>query len=336
MKSKGEVPHEKLLQIEKLVSEALCILSALGVPLLNLTERRKERMAKAFLAVAAVRPGVGWDSLKSNQDGHRFVSREIIRYMNEYLGEHIADSSYDDIRRKDLLLPVEAGIVLKSAAKPNANTNDGTRRYALNPAYAQQVRYFGSPAWDNNLSLFLGNNRTLAHELQRERDMARIPVMIKEDKEIFFSPGPHNQLQKRIIEEFLPIYGYGAEVLYVGDSADKYLYLDEARLRDLSFFEIAHDKLPDVIAYSALKNWLYLIEAVHTANPINEIRRLTLLRLTGQCTASIIFVTAFTNRDLFRKYSKDIAWETEVWIAESPEHLIHFNGDKFLGPYLGT
>ncbi|MFS2517149.1 MULTISPECIES: BsuBI/PstI family type II restriction endonuclease [Parabacteroides] len=28
----------------------------------------------------------------------------------------------------------------------------------------------------------------------------------------------------------------------------------------------------------------------------------------------------------------DIAWETEVWIAENPGHMIHFNGDRFIGP----
>ncbi len=28
-----------------------------------------------------------------------------------------------------------------------------------------------------------------------------------------------------------------------------------------------------------------------------------------------------------------IAWESEVWIAEEPMHMIHFNGERFLGPY---
>jgi adenine-specific DNA-methyltransferase len=44
-------------------------------------------------------------------------------------------------------------------------------------------------------------------------------------------------------------------------------------------------------------------------------------------------VTAFPDRVTFRKFAKDIAWETEVWIADNPDHMIHFNGDKFLGPY---
>ncbi len=140
-------------------------------------------------------------------------------------------------------------------------------------------------------------------------------------------------MQKQIIEEFLPRYGYGAEVLYIGDTSDKYLFIQKERLLQLRFFEIGHEELPDIIAYSKEKNWLYLIEAVHSSGAIDEIRLMQLASLTKQCTADIIYVTAFLNRKTFRKFIQDIAWETEVWIADSPDHLIHFNGDKFLGPY---
>ena len=119
----------------------------------------------------------------------------------------------------------------------------------------------------------------------------------------------------------------------MGDTTKKNLFLDEDKLKKINFFELAHDKLPDVIAYSEKKNWLYLIEAVTTANPITELRRSVLLRAASACTADLIFVTAFLDRDTYRKFAKDIAWETEVWIADAPEHMIHFNGDKFLGPH---
>ncbi|WP_107806992.1 BsuBI/PstI family type II restriction endonuclease [Nodularia spumigena] len=29
----------------------------------------------------------------------------------------------------------------------------------------------------------------------------------------------------------------------------------------------------------------------------------------------------------------EISWETEVWVAEAPTHIIHFNCERFLGPY---
>ena len=49
-------------------------------------------------------------------------------------------------------------------------------------------------------------------------------------------------------------------------------------------------------------------------------------------SAGRVYVSAFPDLAEFRKHLKQIAWETEVWIAEIPEHLIHFNGDRFLGP----
>ncbi len=127
--------------------------------------------------------------------------------------------------------------------------------------------------------------------------------------------------------------GYGAEVLYIGDTAKKFLVRDEAKLKALKFFELEHGELPDIVAYSEQKNWLFLIEAVHSSGPISPIRLLELKRLAKECTADIVFVTAFLTRDTFRKFAPDIAWETEVWIADAPDHMVHFDGDKFLGPY---
>lgn len=163
--------------------------------------------------------------------------------------------------------------------------------------------------------------------------MNRVPVLLPGGAALEFSLGEHNLLQKAIIEEFLPRYGYGAEVLYVGDTANKSLHYSAERLKALNFAELAHGELPDVVAYSAEKDWIYLIEAVHTSGPIDPIRKLKLELLAKNCSAGLVFVTAFLDRLTFRKYVADIAWETEVWIADAPDHLIHWNGDKFLGPH---
>lgn len=319
--------------MQKMVAEALAILQALGVPASDLTSRRQERMAKAFMSVAGLKPGMKWAEIKDNNDEHRLLSRQIITHMNSYWGENISSGSYDDIRRKDMALPVAALVVLKSAKNPNANTNDGTRGFAIHPAAAKAIRKYGDVGWQQAVEEFHRDQPTLASRLSRVRDLARVPVQINSKVKLTFSAGKHNDLQKEIIESFLPIYGHGAEVLYVGDTENKNLFLDENGLKKINFFELAHDKLPDVVAYSAKKNWLYLIEAVTTANPITELRRSDLLSAASECTAGLIFVTAFLDRDTYRKFAKDIAWETEVWIADAPEHMIHFNGDKFLGPH---
>jgi type II restriction enzyme len=173
----------------------------------------------------------------------------------------------------------------------------------------------------------------LAERLDAARLIEVVPIRLPDGQMLQFSPGEHNLLQKAIIEQFLPRYGYGAEVLYVGDTAKKFLVRAEAKLRALKFFELEHGELPDVVAYSATKNWLFLVEAVHSSGPISSVRLLELKRLAKECTADIIFVTAFLTRNIFRKFAPDIAWETEVWIADAPDHLVHFDGEKFLGPY---
>lgn len=318
-------------QIDKLVLEALEILSAFGVPT-DGTSRRRIKMAKAFLAVAGMKPGDSWTSIRVNNPSHRPRSRDCIKWMNEHLGENVSSGSYDDIRRKDLVFPVEVGVVLKAAGNEDAATNDGTRGYAINPAFAEQIKKYGTSQWGSSLKVFMEGKETLVEQLKQRRESAMLPVKIG-DEEIVFSPGEHNQIQKAVIEEFLPRFGQHAEVLYVGDTADKFLFLNEHALKELNFFEIAHEKLPDVLAYSKSKNWLFLVEAVHSANPIDPHRKMTLEKLAEKCSADFVFVTAFLSRPSFRKFSADIAWETEVWIADEPDHMIHFNGDKFLGPH---
>lgn len=241
--------------------------------------------------------------------------------------------SYDDIRRKDLKLPVVAGIIIASANKPNAARNDPTRGYSLSPEYVEIVRSFGQESWLSEVEEFMADRPSLADRLEAARNLAVVPIKLPGGKTLEFSPGEHNLLQKAVVEQFLPRFGYGAEVLYVGDTAKKFLVRDEVRLKSLKFFELEHGELPDIVAYSEIKNWLYLIEAVHSSGPISPIRLLELKRLADKCTADIVFVTAFLDRDTFRKFAPDIAWETEVWIADAPDHVVHFDGEKFLGPY---
>lgn len=86
------------------------------------------------------------------------------------------------------------------------------------------------------------------------------------------------------------------------------------------------------MAYSKEKNLLYLIEAYHSTGEWSEVRVRKVKRKLEEsnCTANVVFFTAFENKNVFKQKAKDIAWETEVWIADSPEHLVHFNGYKFL------
>jgi type II restriction enzyme len=309
-------------RVKELINITLHVLDNFGVPMDDST-RRLERMALAFLAVADVKSVDEFAKAKdqSNSAEHAPKTRDLIEYINKNFGENISSGSYDDIRRKDLKLLVLGDIVLRSS--PESATNDSTRGYVLNPFYADLLRKFGNEDWEKLVREALSDIETIGEKLQAKRDIEKITVKISLNKLLEFSVGEHNELQKDIIEEFLPRYGYGAEVLYVGDTEDKYLFLEAEKLKTLSFFELSHDQLPDVVAYNAEKNWLYLIEAVHSSGPIDQARLISLQRLTENCTANIIFVTAFSTKAKFRSFAKDIAWETEVWIAENPDHLIH-------------
>ena len=321
---------EKPTEIQELINTTLYILDKFGIPLDN-TARRLERMAIAFLASGDIKNLKDLVSAKDLNSGYALKTRDIINYVNKHFNENISSGSYDDIRRKDLKLLTIAEVVLQSS--PNSATNDSTRGYSINPTYAELIREFGKKNWEKTVADKLKNIEPLSVKLKRERQIAKVKVTLPSGGQLTFSAGEHNDLQKAIIEDFLPRYGFSSEVLYVGDTADKYLYLEKEKLEKLNFFEISHEELPDVIAYSKEKNWLYLIEAVHSSGAISEIRLLQLQKLTKNCTADIVYVTAFLNRPKFRQFIADIAWETEVWIADNPDHLVHFNGDKFLGPY---
>lgn len=320
----------KSKEAQELINTTLFILDCFGIPL-DTTPRRLERMAITFLAIADVKGIADFKSAKDLNSGYSLKTRDVIDYVNLNFGENISSGSYDDIRRKDLKLLTVAEVVLRSS--PNSATNDSTRGYCINPMYAELIRKYGSENWEQFVAKKLQGIEPLNQKLKRQREIQRVKVTLPSGGKLEFSAGEHNDLQKAIIEDFLPRYGFGAEVLYVGDTSNKYLHLETEKLEELNFFEISHEELPDVIAYSKQKNWLYLIEAVHSSGPISEIRLLQLEKLTKNCKADMVYVTAFLNRPKFRQFMAEIAWETEVWIADNPDHMVHFNGDKFLGPY---
>ena len=315
--------------IERLVMGMLDILKAVGVPVEN-TDRKLERMAKACMAVGQIKRS--FKEARSSEDGEFYRSRDIINFENSNYGEKIADASYDDIRRQDLKMLVEAGIVLNSSSQEEQATNNPSRGYALSPAFANLLHQYKTTSWKSALDKFIADTISLKEELERRRDLIKVPVTLPGGKQIDLSYGEHNDLQKAIIEVFLPTFGFGAEVLYVGDTKDKFLHLEQTTLEALNFFPLEHEELPDVVAYSKEKNLLYLIEAYHSTGEWSEVRVRKIKRKLEEshCTADIVFFTAFENKNVFKQKAKDIAWETEVWIADNPEHLVHFNGYKFL------
>jgi hypothetical protein len=317
------------------VDEALQILEAISFPLSLTSEGRQRRLAQILLAVGKLTPRSAWSETAVWEGAGSWCprTRDIIPFVNKHYGENISSGSYDDVRRKNLDFLVASGLVLRSPANPNAATNDSTRGYAINPAATDLFRKFGTPGWKKAVAAFREAYPRLDELLLRKRDQKKIAVKLPEGVSIELLETSHNEIQKAIIEEFLPRFVPGAEVLYIGDASQKTILIKEDRLKELNFFELSHDRLPDIVAYDPARNWIFLVEAVHSSNPVSHLRHLQLEQLTAKCTVGIVFVSAFKDRKSFAKWIGEISWETEVWLAESPDHMIHFNGDRFLGPH---
>ena len=217
------------------VDEVLSMLKQVGIPLRKLTKRRRERVAKALLAVSNIKPDMRWSEATSYYTDKQkpITTREIIRFWNKYYGENIADSSYDDVRRKDLIYLVESGIVARSAADPTADVNDGTRGYSLTEEALVLLRSYGSSKWETQLLLFRESAGSLADRLSKAREFNMIPVTLPDGSSYRLSSGAHNLIQRAIIEEFLPRFSKGSQVLYLGDTSQKVVHVDEESLHDL-------------------------------------------------------------------------------------------------------
>ena len=315
-------------KVAKNIQNILNILEEVGVPLEGLTDLRLQRMAEACLAIGQITDELA--EVKSVKDGIFLRTRDILKFENDHYGENISPGSYDDIRRKDLKLLVMATIAINSSSITAKATNDSSRGYCLSDEFAQLLRDYGTIQWQQSIEKYKKKIKSLDEQLRAKRATERMPVTLPSGFELFLSYGEHNQLQKSIIEVFLPIFGNGCDVLYVGDTSDKMLYKDETRLSELGFFELVHDELPDVIAYNQENNLLFLIEAFHSTGQWDKTRLYKIKGKLKDCTANLVFITAFETLNQFKAHSNSIAWETEVWIADIPEHMIHFNGWKFL------
>lgn len=319
-------------QVQRVIRQALHIMQCLGLPIDEYTDRKKEKAAMALLAVADVKKPSEWKKMKSANDDYAVTTKEIIEFDNKYLEDNISPGSYDYVLRDDLKQLLIAEIVVKS--KPDANISNPTRGYKIAVEYAKLIRNYGQPDWGEQVATFNRMHPSYQERLTPSRNIPLIPVCTPDGKVFSLKEGEHNIIQKLVIEDFLTRFGYGATLLYVGDSDNKFgVCFEKDKLIELGFSDLKQGKLPDIVAYSEDKDWIYMIEAYHTSNPITPERKKELLKIMGTCSNKGIFVTAFENVTSYRTCPESLAWETEVWIATDPEHMIHRNGSRFLGPY---
>ena len=243
-----------------------------------------------------------------------------------------APNTRETVRRQVLHQLVLAGVADYNPFEPELPTNSPRAHYAISEAALNAIRTFGTSEWESTVAKFLSRRTALIEIFQRRRSKRLIPVRFPDGKLVRLSPGLHNKLQKAVVEQFASRFAEDPQLLYLGDTAKKNLYINTKVLKTLGFPITEHDKLPDVIIYDEKRNWLFLVEAVTSHGPMSYKRVLELELILANCPAGLIYVSAFPDMTEFRRHTNKIAWDTEVWIADLPEHLIHYNGDRFLGP----
>lgn len=307
------------------VDDAREILVSLGLP----KQQTNERSALTLLALAGIGPRTQWK--KATQNLLRIW--DIMQFMRDKYGKNYAANTRETIRRQTIHQFEQARIVDRNPDDPARPTNSGKTAYALSEEAVHVVRLYGSRRFDAAISDFVAKFGSLQAAYRGNRARHRVPLKMPDGSTVYLSPGKHNRLQVEIIEQFGPRYAPGAEVLYVGDTESKHVVCDTEKLAALRVPLTRHDKLPDIILYSETRDWLFLIEAVTSHGPVDPKRHREIEKVLKTCSTERVYVTAFLDLATFRKYAGEIAWETEVWVAEHPEHMIHFNGPKFLGPY---
>lgn len=301
------------------ISETREFLKNIGMP----KQQQADICCYVILAMAGIKPEMPW-----NEATNEWIRiHDIIQFANTYYGTSYAENSRETFRKQALHRFRTAALVEDNGKA----TNSPNYRYRLTDETLQLIRNLDTNEWNKYLKLFLTYHEKLVDIYASKKKMTMMPVKINGD-DFSFSAGKHNELQKAIIEDFAPRFAPNAECLYVGDTIEKDLVKNVEKLLELGFEITLHDKMPDVVLYREDKNWIYFVESVTSVGPMDPKRILEIEELTKNVSAGKIYVTAFLDFKTYKKFAEELAWETEVWIAEMPEHMIHLNGDRFMGP----
>ncbi|HAV4457315.1 TPA: restriction endonuclease [Acinetobacter baumannii] len=307
------------------LQQAYEILVQLGMP----RQQLNERTALCLLCLLDMTPEKTW-----NQASNLLVGiTPIMNWARTHYQREYAPNTRETFRRQSMHQFIEAGICLYNPDKPDRPVNSPKAVYQIEFNLLQVLQTYGTEQYEIMLKNYLQQRQSLAQMYAREREMNMIPLQLIDGQTILLSPGDHSQLIKDIITEFGARYVPRGVLVYAGDTGNKHGYFNIELLASLGVQLDNHGKLPDVIIYNSEKKWLFLIEAVTTHGPVDHKRYGELNSLFKSCNAGLVFVSAFPDTKTYVKYSGVIAWETEVWIADNPSHMIHFNGSRFMGPY---
>ena len=292
-------------------------------------ERSNERSALTFLALAHLDPTMEW----ADATGEMYTTRQLMDWMRDNLGQEYAANTRETIRRFTLHQFIAGGIVDYNADDPDRAVNSPKNNYRITPALVDVVHTIGTPDYDYAIVEFNEGIETWRSQQHEARGMNRVPVVMPDGSTVNLSAGGQNLLIKEMVEEFCPRFAPGGTVLYIDDTDHAMRTEQEALMASVGITMNEHGKAPDLVVWMPDREWLFLMEACSTHGPIDVIRKRDLSRLFDGAEGRVIYVSCFPDRAVMRRYLADLAWETEAWCADDPDHMIHLDGERFLGPY---
>lgn len=287
----------------------------------------KSMAARFILAATRVTEKMKW-----NQATNTGVQiHEGLNFLNSEYHTNLKENTRESLRKQGPKKMATVGLA-RDNVSDGIPTNSKYYRWFLSDDFFDLVYHFADKDYSERLQHFKLMHQSRMSLQADKRKHIMIPVLYSNFK-FELTPGKHNQLHKEILEQFAPRFAGGSKLLYVGDTAEKDLKFEESILVDLGFPMTIHDVIPDIVLFDERRNWLFLIEAVSSVGPMS-VDRVSRIKAGYNGKAGLVFVTAFQDWSVYKRFVGDIAWETEVWIADFPDHMIHMNGDRFMGPHL--
>ncbi len=313
------------MKAEKRIQEAVQVLRALGMP----REQQNDRTALCLLALLNLGPSTEWSKATNLPIG----ITPMMDFARDSYGVRYAPNTRETFRRFSVHQLVQAGIALSNPDLPDRPVNSPKTVYAIAPEALRLLLNVKSKNWGGLLAAYQNTQSTLVARYADARKMKQVPVRLGGGEVLHLTPGKHSLLIRDVIELFAPRFCPGALVLSLGDTGKKWAVRDEMGFKKLGVKLDDHGKMPDIVFHDTKRKWLLLVEVVTSHGPVNPKRHAELKVQFAKSKAGLVFVTAFPSRSIMNKYWNELAWETEVWVAEHQDHLIHLNGSRFLGPY---
>lgn len=309
----------------KLIDEAVDLLRSFDVD----EGRMNERSAMTLLALLQLKQGDLWNDATNPMLG----TRAIMDWIRDEFGVEYKPNTRETIRRSTLHQFVIAGIVEENADEPDRSQNSPKWNYRVTDDALKAIRNYGGTNFKSDIEAFLSEHESYRSLAEERRNMPKTPVTLPSGVDIRLSPKGQSLLIKAIVEEMLPRFAPGSQVLYIDDTDHQHGVVDTAMMDELGISLPARGKAPDVIVWDADCEWLFLMEAASTHGPVDVTRKVELHELFADQWDKVVLVSCFPKRKVMQRYLAQLAWETEAWCADTPDHMIHLNGSRFMGPY---